>query len=486
MIMKDLKTSIKCSKVDNCSLTLVLDKRTNKATDVYPLAICFQIAAKRYYYKLKDMDYQSEKYFNDVCSVKGAKSLLMPVRTEWQNVLEGYREKVEKLSQRQPLTLELIRTYLSGEAMEEHHETSFIGVWKGIIAKMKAEDRVGTAENYQWALNSFQKYAGDVRGFKVDKNVINKWNDAMQNGVYIDGVLTGKIADATRGMYLRTCRVVWNECIRQGFLTEDKYPFSNKDKTLISIPRGKRRQQSYLSVDEMTKLYQVFTEKNYPDTWDPAYKARAHESLGLFLAQYLCNGFNLTDAGRLQYNRTYFAEGGKAFEFMRKKTSARSNDMSVVIVPIIEPLQVILDEIGAKPEKDAYVFPQIFKGVTDESQRRKMTVQENSNIKDRMIRICKDVLGWDKVVSGTWARHSFATNLKLAGVEEQYISESMAHSHGNDVTSGYQDMYPLEIRFRNNSKLLNIGQKEEPINIDKLSKKEMKELLLKMMTEKGI
>lgn len=486
MIMKDLKTSIKCSKVDNCSLTLVLDKRTNKATDVYPLAICFQIAAKRYYYKLKDMDYQSEKYFNDVCSVKGAKSLLMPVRTEWQNVLEGYREKVEKLSQRQPLTLELIRTYLSGEAMEEHHETSFIGVWEGIIAKMKAEDRVGTAENYQWALNSFQKYAGDVRGFKVDKNVINKWNDAMQNGVYIDGVLTGKIVDATRGMYLRTCRVVWNECIRQGFLTEDKYPFSNKDKTLISIPRGKRRQQSYLSVDEMTKLYQVFTEKNYPDTWDPAYKARAHESLGLFLAQYLCNGFNLTDAGRLQYNRTYFAEGGKAFEFMRKKTSARSNDMSVVIVPIIEPLQVILDEIGAKPEKDAYVFPQIFKGVTDESQRRKMTVQENSNIKDRMIRICKDVLGWDKVVSGTWARHSFATNLKLAGVEEQYISESMAHSHGNDVTSGYQDMYPLEIRFRNNSKLLNVGQKEEPINIDKLSKKEMKELLLKMMTEKGI
>ncbi|MBQ2167885.1 MAG: phage integrase SAM-like domain-containing protein [Prevotella sp.] len=484
--MKDLKTSIKCSKVDNCSLTLVLDKRTNKATDVYPLAICFQISAKRYYYKLKDMDYQSEKYFNDVCSVKGAKSLLMPVRTEWQNVLEGYREKVEKLSQRQPLTLELIRTYLSGEAMEEHHETSFIGVWEGIIAKMKAEDRVGTAENYQWALNSFQKYAGDVRGFKVDKNVINKWNDAMQNGVYIDGVLTGKIADATRGMYLRTCRVVWNECIRQGFLTEDKYPFSNKDKTLISIPRGKRRQQSYLSVDEMTKLYQVFTEKNYPDTWDPAYKARAHESLGLFLAQYLCNGFNLTDAGRLQYNRTYFAEGGKAFEFMRKKTSARSNDMSVVIVPIIEPLQVILDEIGAKPEKDAYVFPQIFKGVTDESQRRKMTVQENSNIKDRMIRICKDVLGWDKVVSGTWARHSFATNLKLAGVEEQYISESMAHSHGNDVTSGYQDMYPLEIRFRNNSKLLNIGQKEESINIDKLSKKEMKELLLKMMTEKGI
>ena len=57
----------------------------------------------------------------------------------------------------------------------------------------------------------------------------------------------------------------------------------------------------------------------------------------------------------------------------------------------------------------------------------------------------------------------------------------MGHSQGNDVTSGYQDMYPLENRFRNNSKLLNVDQKQDSINIDKLSKKEMKELLLKMM-----
>ena len=62
----------------------------------------------------------------------------------------------------------------------------------------------------------------------------------------------------------------------------------------------------------------------------------------------------------------------------------------------------------------------------------------------------------------------------------------MGHSQGNDVTSGYQDMYPLEIRFRNNSKLLNVEQKQEPINIDKLSKKEMKELLLKMMGKDNV
>ena len=40
---------------------------------------------------------------------------------------------------------------------------------------------------------------------------------------------------------------------------------------------------------------------------------------------------------------------------------------------------------------------------------------------------------------------------------------------------------PLEIRFRNNSKLLNIEKEEEPIDIDSLTPEQMKELLKKMM-----
>lgn len=62
--------------------------------------------------------------------------------------------------------------------------------------------------------------------------------------------------------------------------------------------------------------------------------------------------------------------------FRRKKTAARSNGMSIVIVPVIEPLLVILDAIGAKPENGQRVFPQIFSGATDELTMRKLTVQE--------------------------------------------------------------------------------------------------------------
>ena len=212
-----------------------------------------------------------------------------------------------KLSKSRPITLDNIKTMLSGAGFEEENDFSFLGVWEGLINKYKRENRVGTADNYSWSLNSFRKIIGEVNGFKIDKNTIKLWDEGMRNGIMLNGKLEGKISDATRGMYLRTCRVVWNECIKRGYLPEESYPFSNKDNDLVSIPRGKKRQQSYLTIEEMTQLYHVFTEKRYPETWTKEYTERAHDSLGLFLTQYLCNGFNLADAGRLKFNRTYFA-----------------------------------------------------------------------------------------------------------------------------------------------------------------------------------
>lgn len=77
-------------------------------------------------------------------------------------------------------------------------------------------------------------------------------------------------------------------------------------------------------------------------------------------------------------------------------------------------------------------------------------------------------------------RHSFATNLKLAGVEELYVSESMGHLQSNDVTSGYQDMYPLEIRFRNNSELLDIEENKLEEDVENMTL-EQAQAFIKMM-----
>jgi hypothetical protein len=56
----------------------------------------------------------------------------------------------------------------------------------------------------------------------------------------------------------------------------------------------------------------------------------------------------------------------------------------------------------------------------------------------------------------------------------------MGHSQGNDVTSGYQDMYPLEIRFRNNSELLDIEETKPEEDVEDMTL-EQAQAFIKMM-----
>ena len=81
--------------------------------------------------------------------------------------------------------------------------------------------------------------------------------------------------------------------VKNGYLVNQEYPFSNiRKKDLVAIPTGNRRRERYLTVDQMTQLYNVFINKSYPETWTKKYTEKAHWSLGLFLVQYLCNGLN--------------------------------------------------------------------------------------------------------------------------------------------------------------------------------------------------
>ncbi len=66
-------------------------------------------------------------------------------------------------------------------------------------------------------------------------------------------------------------------------------------------------------------------------------------------------------------------------------------------------------------------------------------------------------LGWSVSPTPTWCRHSFATNLSLAGVPTRYISESMGHSPGRSVTAGYIAEFPLEQQMVFNGRLLATG-----------------------------
>ncbi len=466
--MEKLTKSLLLFKERNCTVAMVLNIRTNrkKITEL-PLAIRFTVNRKSYYHAASGV--YSEKRFSDICNATKCTSENYKLKKSWMETYGNkYATMLMNLNKGGILTYEMVHSVVvSGNTQTStisSQTSSFLEIWETIIHELKTDNggaRYTTSESYECALNSFKKIMGidSIKGFNISAAEIQKWKDGMHNGVVgPNGKIIGKISDTTAGIYLRSCRAVWNRCIHEGYLKDVPYPFSNKrEKGLVSIPHSARRRQQFLNVQQMTQLYNLFMSKKYPIYWDDEYKERAHYSLGLFLVQYLCNGFNMADEARLTYDSYYYQSGGKAFRFNRKKTAGRSLDGAEVIIPIIKPLQNILDEIAAPPSRDGYVFPNILNSTESEKERRIRTQQENQNVKERIRKICTEVLHWDESIqpSGTWARHSFATNLRNAGVEMDYISESMGHSTTDHaITQIYIEHYPLETQIRYNEMLL--------------------------------
>ena len=475
-----LTKSLPVIKERNCSASLVLDCRTQRKNAIeFPLAMRFTIDRKFFYYVVGST--YTEKQFSDICNATKSASENYREQRMWrETIVPKYKNLLAELNKGSLFTYEMVRVAVTtgNTSLQTKDDRSFMSIWEKIIHDLKTNDggtQFTTGQNYEYALKSFRKIMGydAIMGFNISVAEIQKWKDGMKHGVKgKGGKLIGKISDTTAGIYLRACRAVWNTCIREGFLKDVPYPFSNKkEKGLVSIPPSAKRRKCYLRVCQMTELYNLFISKQYPEHWGESYTASVHFSLGLFLVQYLCNGFNMADAARLKYDNYYFQNEGKAFRFNRKKTEKTSANGSEVIIPIIEPLQYILDEIAAPPTRDGYVFPQIFNGAETEEDRRKRTQQENKNVRERMDKICHEVLQWDESIkpSGTWCRHSFGTNLHNAGVEVDYISEAMGHSTGDHaITHIYLDAYPLEKQMEYNSKLLDL--ETEDSKRDRLTK----------------
>lgn len=487
-----LTKSLPVIKERNCSASLVLDCRTQRknATE-FPLAMRFTIDRKFFYYVVGST--YTEKQFSDICNATKSASENYREQRMWrETIVPKYKNLLAELNKGNLFTYEMVRQAITtgNTSLQKEDDRSFMSIWEKIIHDLKTNDggaQFTTGQNYEYALKSFRKIMGydAITGFNISVAEIQKWKDGMKHGVKgKGGKLIGKISDTTAGIYLRACRAVWNTCIREGFLKDVPYPFSNKkEKGLVSIPPSAKRRKCYLRVCQMTELYNLFISKQYPEHWGESYTASVHFSLGLFLVQYLCNGFNMADAARLKYDNYYFQNEGKAFRFNRKKTEKTSANGSEVIIPIIEPLRRIVEEIGAPPKLNAPVFPQILNGMTKENEIRERVSNENSNIQDRVIKVCQDVLHWEVRPSGTWCRHSFATNLDHAGVERSYIDESMAHSVSKSIIDLYIAKYPLEKQMEYNSKLLNLSPVPSitKTDIKKMSKVEMAALLMELL-----
>lgn len=444
---------LEASTIGNCTMALTLDTTHKSVSGQYHLCLRFAMNSKRYYYRLGEKYTSAE--FEVICKAdgRGRGGNVNPSYTKRQELsalYTKYEGLIKEMSDRGKLkSVANIEVLLTGQAdkrlvVDNPITDTFLSVWRDVIASAKAS----TADSYKNAYNSFveSKVYDEADGFAVDTLTVQKWMKHMDDKGY---------KSSTVGIYLRAIRVVFNTCIRKGYLREADYPFSAKDPEKISIPVGHSRKTSVLSVPEMTRLYEFFHEGELPSGFKN--KEIFMRTLGLFLCQYLCNGCNLYDLALLRYDDYYEISEHKAFRFFRHKTSEHSEAGAEVIVPIIPPLKMILDKIAAPADFGKLVFPFILGENIDPDSKQAVNKihQENKNIADRMEKMSPLVGIQDKPTS-TYARHSFATNLSQQGVPLEYVSFAMGHSNGNrgQITKRYISPYPIYKQMEYNSKLL--------------------------------
>ena len=280
------------------------------------------------------------------------------------------------------------------------------------IKDMRLANKNGNARVYHEVQSSFFSFTQDkaLQFIDLDLILLEKYETWLRSR----GGTGGGI-----GVKMRTIRAIYNDAIRKGFAKQEDYPFKHYDMSKLKSSGIKKA----LTREEI-RLIQNFDTAKYPHLIN---------AKNYFVFSYFARGMNYIDLLKLKWNDI----SDNKLTYIRTKTGR------LFVVKILEPMQKILEYYKALPNNTNYIFPILLReGLTGTQilyRKRKTLKQYNKSLKE----IAK-ILGIQKHLTSYVARHSYATNLKHAGVNISIISESLGHAN-LDVTEHYLKEFENEV-----------------------------------------
>ncbi|WP_179009605.1 site-specific integrase [Winogradskyella forsetii] len=303
-------------------------------------------------------------------------------------------------------------------------KTTVFEFWKEKISDLNKAGRTGNARAYRDVYNSFFK-------FHKNKNLVFREITPTLLDKYETHLRSNNNTDGGIGVKMRELRALFNDAIKKGVVDEKYYPFKIYK---VSKLKGKGIKKA-LSRKEM-KLMEALDTDKYPHLID---------AKNYMLFSYYMGGMNFVDMMKLKWDNI---QGDRIF-YIRSKTKGRFS------VKMLKPVKQIIAYYKAQNRTTKYVFPILLKDnltpIQIENRKHKTISRFNKQLKE----IAK-IQGVEKNVTSYVIRHSFATNLKFAGISTDLIGESMGH-HDVSVTKAYLKEFDDDIIDDAMTKLL-----EEP------------------------
>jgi site-specific recombinase XerD len=388
-------------KKEQASYTITLDTRRKKKDGTFPvkLRVFFKTEKRRYSTGL----YLSKEDFEMSYVDK-------PIQKRHKQINKQIRELASEIDE----ILDNIGVF-SFEKFESRIQTKsakndLFSSFDVYINKLRKEKRISTANSYIQAKTSIQKYTSKkILPFEeVNSSFLKKYESKM--------IEAGRSV-STVGIYLRYVRNLFNLAIKEGLVKADYYPFGKGKYQIANTPKTYKA----LTNEELKKLIDEPVEEGsieqfYRDLW---------------FFSYFGNGINTKDMVLLKFSNIK----DNIIHFKRAKTILTNRTAPEGEIPIIAPLQKIIEQWGNDPElKDNFIFP-ILKPNMNDDQILKTVHQTNKQISKYIRRIAKRA-GIKHDISVQYARHTFTTKLVQSGVPLPSISKRLVHE-SIDTTSKY-------------------------------------------------
>ncbi len=266
-------------------------------------------------------------------------------------------------------------------------ENSLLNYMGNIIVRLRRQNRIGTANNYRAALNSFMRFTNnrDVPFDTLDHNMVEEYQAYLvQSGIALNSV----------SFYMRILRAVYNRAVSED-LTNDCKPFRNvftgKEKTL----------KRAITIKEIKKIKDL----------NLSAKPNLEFARDVFMFLFYCRGLSFIDAA-----------------FMKKKdlrngilSYRRSKTNQLLHIKVIEPIRMLIDRYSSR--ESPYLLDIITNYGADERKQYEAALRRVNNALKEIAKMVKLQIPLTTYVS----RHAWATIAKSKNVPVNVISDALGH-----------------------------------------------------------
>jgi len=397
--------------MSNASATIFLDTRRALKDGSFPVKLSvYYLGKKRHYktpFKLVDEDYKK---------IQGSNLKDQGLKNTRNRIYKWLGEQEAIIKQLERFDFDVFEAEFTKDVRKIKTKFSLEQVqpfFENYVSKLRAQERIKTAESYQSALNSLLQYRRYLKFQDITPDFLSAYEIWM---------LAKKKSKTTVGVYLRSLRTIYNLAMQRGIVNYAQYPFKQ-----YTIPAPRKSKRAFK--DEQIKT--LFNAK-----MDDAAYARA---LDIWRFSFLCNGINLKDIALLKWENI----SGDYMEFFRKKTENTKRDNVLPIrVHLNKHAHAIIKRWGSvSGDADQYLFPILEPGLSvHEIENRIANLTRTTN---KYLKRIGEQLGIPVKLTTYTARHSFATKLKNSEkVSLSFIMESLGHSSIKttmDYLSGFED-----------------------------------------------